>query len=179
MAVRTLWNSNDPDDPLTRALQPPFDESPEERMARIRQQEEAQRVSKEIDDEIALARKAYERRKRAIKILLLGAYSDASFLPNTPPTLRPQARRSRARALPSRVSIRASLFPVSRSPSQRLSATVLPTTFRQGACCLEDNYPAQPHPVCILVTPPRSIPLVSSCHAPAQRDICAFLWTFV
>ncbi|KAI0323559.1 hypothetical protein GY45DRAFT_1314916 [Cubamyces sp. BRFM 1775] len=72
MAVRTLWNSNDPDDPLTRALQPPFDETPEERMARIRQQEEAQRVSKEIDDEIALARKAYERRKRAIKILLLG-----------------------------------------------------------------------------------------------------------
>ncbi|KAI0350747.1 G-protein alpha subunit [Trametes cingulata] len=67
------WTSNpDGDDPLARALQPPFDESPEERDARLRQQEEALRVSREIDEEIALARKAYERRRRAIKILLLG-----------------------------------------------------------------------------------------------------------
>ncbi|KAI0773014.1 G-protein alpha subunit [Trametes elegans] len=72
MATRTFWSNADPDDPLARALQPPFDETPEERDVRLRQQEEAQRVSKEIDDEIAIARKAYERRKRAIKILLLG-----------------------------------------------------------------------------------------------------------
>lgn len=73
MATRVFWNNTDPDDPLARALQPPFDESLEERAVRIRQQEEAARVSKEIDEEIAVARKAYERRKRAIKILLLGA----------------------------------------------------------------------------------------------------------
>ncbi|KAL1940922.1 hypothetical protein VTO73DRAFT_7558 [Trametes versicolor] len=72
MATRVFWNNTDPDDPLARALQPPFDESLEERAVRIRQQEEAARVSKEIDEEIAVARKAYERRKRAIKILLLG-----------------------------------------------------------------------------------------------------------
>ncbi|CDO68221.1 hypothetical protein BN946_scf184913.g11 [Trametes cinnabarina] len=72
MATRNFWSAPDPDDPLSRALQPPIDETPEERAARIRQFEEAQRVSKEIDDEIALSRKAYERRKRAIKILLLG-----------------------------------------------------------------------------------------------------------
>ncbi|KAI0824282.1 G-alpha-domain-containing protein [Trametes gibbosa] len=72
MATRAFWNNNDPDDPLSKALQPPFDESPEERAIRLRQLEEAVRVSKEIDDEIAHDRKAYERRKRAIKILLLG-----------------------------------------------------------------------------------------------------------
>ncbi|KAI8970752.1 G-alpha-domain-containing protein [Trametes punicea] len=72
MAARSFWQSTDPDDPLARALQPPIDETPEERAARIRLQEEAQRISREIDEEIALARKAYERRKRAIKILLLG-----------------------------------------------------------------------------------------------------------
>ncbi|KAI0363490.1 G-alpha-domain-containing protein [Pilatotrama ljubarskyi] len=72
MAGRKWSNNNDNDDPLARALQPPFDETPEEREARIRQQEEAQRVSREIDEEIAQARRAYERRRRAIKILLLG-----------------------------------------------------------------------------------------------------------
>ncbi|KAI0643558.1 guanine nucleotide binding protein, alpha subunit [Trametes meyenii] len=72
MASRAFWNAQDPDDPLTKALQPPLDESPEERAVRLREQEDAQRVSKEIDDEIAQARKAYDRRKRAIKILLLG-----------------------------------------------------------------------------------------------------------
>ncbi|OSC97274.1 G-protein alpha subunit [Trametes coccinea BRFM310] len=72
MAARNFWNAPDPDDPLARALQPPIDETPEERAARIRQMEEAQRVSREIDEEIAIARRAYDRRKRAIKILLLG-----------------------------------------------------------------------------------------------------------
>nr|WBU87316.1 G-alpha-domain-containing protein [Ganoderma boninense] len=73
MASKSFWSQQqDPDDPLSKALQPPLDESPEERAARLHQQEDAIRVSKEIDDDIALARKAYERRKKAIKILLLG-----------------------------------------------------------------------------------------------------------
>ncbi|KAI0668024.1 G-alpha-domain-containing protein [Trametes maxima] len=72
MASRAFWTSQDPDDPLTRALQPPPDETPDDRARRLRDQEDAQRVSREIDDDIALARKAYDRRKRAIKILLLG-----------------------------------------------------------------------------------------------------------
>jgi len=60
------------DDPLSLALQPPPDESPEQRAHREQQQREAQRVSLEIDEGIQEAKKAYDRRKKAVKILLLG-----------------------------------------------------------------------------------------------------------
>ena len=60
------------DDPLARALQPPADESPDERAAREQKQREATRISHEIDEDIQESRKAFERRKKAIKILLLG-----------------------------------------------------------------------------------------------------------
>ncbi|KAI0693144.1 G-protein alpha subunit-domain-containing protein [Cerioporus squamosus] len=72
VAARSFWSAPDPDDPLSKALQPPIDETPEERAARLRELEDAARVSREIDDEIAVSRRAYERRKKAIKILLLG-----------------------------------------------------------------------------------------------------------
>ena len=85
MASKSFWSQQqDPDDPLSQALQPPPDESPEDRAARIRQQEDALRVSKEIDDDIALARRAFERRKKAIKILLLGPFP---LSPSPPPLL--------------------------------------------------------------------------------------------
>ncbi|KAI0693142.1 G-protein alpha subunit-domain-containing protein [Cerioporus squamosus] len=72
VAARSFWSAPDPDDPLSKALQPPIDETPEERAARLRELEDAARVSREIDDEIAVSRRAYDRRKKAIKILLLG-----------------------------------------------------------------------------------------------------------
>ncbi|KAJ8454831.1 hypothetical protein ONZ51_g12800 [Trametes cubensis] len=97
-------------------------------MARIRQQEEAQRVSKEIDDEIALARKAYERRKRAIKILLLG-----------------QAESGKSTTLKN--------FQLQFSPQHFAKERAAWKTIIQ-------------------------LNLIR-CHAPAQRDICAFLWTCV
>lgn len=61
------------DDPLAKILQPPADESPEQRATREQQQREATRVSLEIDESLQEDRKAYERRKKAVKILLLGA----------------------------------------------------------------------------------------------------------
>lgn len=61
------------DDPLARALQPPPDESPEQRQRREQEQREATRVSLQIDEGIQEARKAFDRRKRAVKVLLLGA----------------------------------------------------------------------------------------------------------
>ena len=80
IAAKSFWSQPDPDDPLSAALQPPADESPDDRAMRIRQQEDAARVSKEIDEEIALSKKAYERRKKAIKILLLGAPTSLPLL---------------------------------------------------------------------------------------------------
>jgi guanine nucleotide-binding protein subunit alpha len=60
------------DDPLSQALMPPKDESPEDRALRLEKQQEATRVSKEIDDGIQESKRAYEKRKKAIKVLLLG-----------------------------------------------------------------------------------------------------------
>ena len=60
------------DDPLALVLQPPPDESPADRARREQQQREATRVSLEIDEGIQEAKKLYERRKKAVKILLLG-----------------------------------------------------------------------------------------------------------
>ena len=79
VASRSLWSSADPDDPLAKALQPPLDEPPEPRALRLRQLEDAARVSREIDEEIAQAKKVYDRRKKAIKILLLGKSSPLSL----------------------------------------------------------------------------------------------------
>lgn len=61
----------DVDDPLSRALQPPADESPAEREERIRAEREAKRVSDEIDEELRKERAAF-RRKRPVRVLLLG-----------------------------------------------------------------------------------------------------------
>ena len=60
------------DDPLAKVLQPPPDESPADRARREQQQREATRISMEIDESIQEARKLYEKRKKAVKVLLLG-----------------------------------------------------------------------------------------------------------
>ncbi|KAJ7189107.1 guanine nucleotide binding protein, alpha subunit [Mycena filopes] len=60
-------------DPLAHALQPPANESPSQRTARVAREAEEKRVSNQIDD--ALARERAERRKvakREVKVLLLG-----------------------------------------------------------------------------------------------------------
>lgn len=61
------------DDPLTLALQPPPDETPEQCAERVAKEREATRVSEEIDKE--LERELAEKKKKnvEIKILLLGA----------------------------------------------------------------------------------------------------------
>ncbi|KAF8496980.1 guanine nucleotide binding protein, alpha subunit [Gautieria morchelliformis] len=61
----------DPDDPLTRALAPPPDESPHARAAREAMEQEALRVSNAIDDALKAERLA-EKKKRMVKLLLLG-----------------------------------------------------------------------------------------------------------
>lgn len=62
----------DRDDPLTRALRPPANETPQQRARRIREEEEAIRVSEEIDKELHRERAERRRHRPNIKILLLG-----------------------------------------------------------------------------------------------------------
>ncbi|KAL9710697.1 hypothetical protein Ac2012v2_006235 [Leucoagaricus gongylophorus] len=60
------------DDPLTLALQPPPDETPEQRQVREAAEAEAKRVSDEIDEQIKRERENERRKKRPVKLLLLG-----------------------------------------------------------------------------------------------------------
>lgn len=60
------------DDPLTLALMPPPDETWEQRQVREAAEAEAKRVSDEIDEQIKRDRENERRRKRPVKLLLLG-----------------------------------------------------------------------------------------------------------
>jgi guanine nucleotide-binding protein subunit alpha len=62
------------DDPLTLALMPPPDETLEERQVREAAEAEAKRVSDEIDEQIKRERENERRRKRPVKLLLLGEF---------------------------------------------------------------------------------------------------------
>ncbi|KAF7349070.1 G-protein alpha subunit [Mycena venus] len=62
--------SNSYFDPLT--IQPPPNETEEEKAARLEVQKEAIRVSRTIDAGLAESKRALERKKHAVKILLLG-----------------------------------------------------------------------------------------------------------
>ncbi|KAF8520924.1 G-alpha-domain-containing protein [Hysterangium stoloniferum] len=58
-------------DPITVALQPPANETPEQRAEREAREQEALRVSNAIDESLK-AERAAERRKRVVRLLLLG-----------------------------------------------------------------------------------------------------------
>ncbi|KAI0944664.1 hypothetical protein AcW1_002324 [Taiwanofungus camphoratus] len=59
------------EDPLTLALAPPPNETPEEREARLKAEAEDQKISERIDEQLKAERAAL-RRKKPIKVLLLG-----------------------------------------------------------------------------------------------------------
>jgi guanine nucleotide-binding protein subunit alpha len=59
-------------DPLAKVLEPPPNESPAEREARLFDEANAKRVSDSIDEELERQRMAEKRGPKAIKVLLLG-----------------------------------------------------------------------------------------------------------
>lgn len=60
------------DDPLSRVLAPPPNETPEDREARLLAEAEAKRISDAIDEELQQQLRAEKKGPRPIKILLLG-----------------------------------------------------------------------------------------------------------
>ncbi|KAF9529163.1 guanine nucleotide binding protein, alpha subunit [Crepidotus variabilis] len=60
------------EDPLTLAIAPPSDETPEQRAAREVAEAEAKRISDEIDELIRKEREQIRRTKKPVKLLLLG-----------------------------------------------------------------------------------------------------------
>jgi guanine nucleotide-binding protein subunit alpha len=59
-------------DPLTLAAAPPKDETPAQKIVREKEELEARRISDEIDEQIKKEKLATKRRKRPVKVLLLG-----------------------------------------------------------------------------------------------------------
>lgn len=82
----------DSDDPLTRALAPPEDETAEARDARLRAEAEARRVSDAIDEQLGRERAALKKRK-LMKMLLLGQSESgkSTTLKNMQMTYTPKA----------------------------------------------------------------------------------------
>lgn len=60
------------EDPLTKALAPPPDETEEQREARLEAEREAKRVSDAIDEEINRQRIAEKKAPKPVRVLLLG-----------------------------------------------------------------------------------------------------------
>jgi guanine nucleotide-binding protein subunit alpha len=67
------------EDPLARAIAPPLDESPEDKQARELAESEASRISEEIDNRIRQEKAALKKKKRAVKVLLLGQSESGAF----------------------------------------------------------------------------------------------------
>ena len=63
------------DDPLTRAMAPPPNETPQQRAERVAAAMEAQRISDLIDEELNRQRAAEKKGQKPVKILLLGEHA--------------------------------------------------------------------------------------------------------
>lgn len=61
----------DSPDPLAAALQPPSNESTEDKLKRLADEAEARRISHEIDEDIK-REKALRKKAKIVKLLLLG-----------------------------------------------------------------------------------------------------------
>lgn len=75
----TMGRSFD-EDPLTLAIAPPPDETPEQRQAREITEAEAKKISDEIDEQIRKEKEGERKKKKPVKLLLLGQYSTFVFV---------------------------------------------------------------------------------------------------
>lgn len=67
-------------DPLTLAAAPPKDETPAQRIVREKSEAEARRINDAIDEQIKKEKAASKRKKRPVKVLLLGQSESGTSL---------------------------------------------------------------------------------------------------
>jgi len=84
---RSNLGLNKDEDPLSKALAPPEDETIEDREARLAKQLEAQKRSDAIDEEINRQRIELKKTPRAVRVLLLGTFFGSPIHYVQPPTL--------------------------------------------------------------------------------------------
>jgi guanine nucleotide-binding protein subunit alpha len=75
-----LRGSEDSIDPLSRALEPPANETSEQRAVREAKEAEARLVSDRIDEQIKSEKQASSRSKAQVKVLLLGQAESGALL---------------------------------------------------------------------------------------------------
>lgn len=68
----TIPALTDPNDPFYVFLRPPPGETPEQRVDRERKEAEARKVNDEIDEMLRAEKSAMKKRKKPVKVLLLG-----------------------------------------------------------------------------------------------------------
>jgi len=83
------------EDPLTKAIAPPPDETIPQREARLIAEQNAKRVSDAIDEELNRQRLANKKATKPIKILLLGQLHSFLLTFHSPSPLPPRSERIR------------------------------------------------------------------------------------
>jgi hypothetical protein len=81
------------EDPFAFILAPPTDESPEEKEARECVETEARRVNDSIDEQLRQERMALKKKKKPVKVLLLGQ-SESGMSAFQPPQFPPDRAHS-------------------------------------------------------------------------------------
>ena len=66
-------------DPLTAAIAPPPDETPDARAVRLSAEAEARRISDEIDEQLKQERVSRRKQRPCVKVLLLGQSESGVF----------------------------------------------------------------------------------------------------
>lgn len=69
-----------PTDPFYELMQPPPDETPAQKTARLKRELDAQRVSDSIDEDIKRERAEGKKKKNIIKVLLLGQAESGQYV---------------------------------------------------------------------------------------------------
>ncbi|KAH0580001.1 hypothetical protein H2248_002819 [Termitomyces sp. 'cryptogamus'] len=69
---QSAMGNSESEDPLTLAIAPPPNETPEQRTAREFAEAQAKKVSDEIDEQLRKEREGDKKKKKPVKLLLLG-----------------------------------------------------------------------------------------------------------
>jgi hypothetical protein len=75
----TMGNSAGQNDPFIELMRPPPDETPAQMMARRKREQDAERVSDRIDEQIKRDRMQSKKEREVLKVLLLGQAESGEY----------------------------------------------------------------------------------------------------
>lgn len=75
----TMGNASGQNDPFIELMRPPPDETPAQMMARRKREQDAERVSDRIDEQIKRDRMQSKKEREVTKVLLLGQAESGEY----------------------------------------------------------------------------------------------------